>query len=153
MGMVITPDFVNVVAVTTDDRFLCFRQTKYAVKGLTLAPVGGYIEKEEDPLSAAKRELLEETGYASERWISLGSYPVDGNRGAGTANLFLALDAQKTADIFKDDLEEQELLLLNHTEIRDALSNGDFKVLSWVTVVALALREYEALKNIDHKIE
>ncbi|HLF00498.1 MAG TPA: hypothetical protein VI547_00885 [Anaerolineales bacterium] len=40
---VITPDFVNVVAVTQAGQFICFWQTKYAVKGVTLAPVGGYL--------------------------------------------------------------------------------------------------------------
>ena len=51
---IITPDFVNVVAITEDERFLCFRQTKYAVQGTSLAPVGGYMEPGEDPLKAAK---------------------------------------------------------------------------------------------------
>ncbi|MDX1522589.1 MAG: NUDIX hydrolase, partial [Anaerolineae bacterium] len=41
---VLTPDYINVVAVTGRGQFLCFRQTKYAVDGETLALVGGYIE-------------------------------------------------------------------------------------------------------------
>ncbi len=32
----ITPDYVNVVAVTEDERFLCFRQGKYGVEGITI---------------------------------------------------------------------------------------------------------------------
>jgi hypothetical protein len=40
----VTPDFVNVIAVTQDGRFLCFQQNKYAIEGLSLAPVGGYID-------------------------------------------------------------------------------------------------------------
>ena len=149
-GWVVTPDFVNIVAVTTDEKFLCFRQTKYAIRDLTLAPVGGYMENGEIPLNAAKRELLEETGYTSESWISLGSFPVDGNRGAGIANLYLALNAVKSSEICKDDLEEQELLFLSYKEILAAMTKGEFKVLSWITVVALALREYETLKNIKN---
>ena len=58
---IITPDYVIVVAITTAGEFLCFRQTKYSVEGTSLAPTGGYIEPGEDPLEAAKRELLEET--------------------------------------------------------------------------------------------
>lgn len=93
----VTPDFVNVVAVTEDNTFVCFRQTKYAVPDTTLAIVGGYLEPGEDPLAAAQRELLEETGYESANWIELGRYRVDANRGAGTAHLFLARDARRVA--------------------------------------------------------
>ncbi len=53
-----TPDFVIVVAVDEQDRFLVFEQTKYASPVITLAPVGGYIQPG-GALSAAKRELLE----------------------------------------------------------------------------------------------
>ncbi len=135
----VTPDYVNVLAVTSEGEYLCFRQTKYAVSGITLAPVGGYIELGEDPLAAAQRELLEETGHRASQWIHLGHYVVDGNRGAGKANLFLATGAESVQAIDADDLEEQELLHLSRAEVLDALLAGEFKVVSWATVVALAL--------------
>ena len=62
---IITPDYVNVVAVTADGDFLCFRQTKYALDRVALAVVGGYMERGEEALAAAQRELLEETGYVA----------------------------------------------------------------------------------------
>ena len=135
----ITPDFVNVVAETTAGEYVCFRQTKYAVEGVSLAVTGGYLEPGEDPLAAAQRELLEETGYVASEWIDLGKYAVDGNRGAGTAHLFLARGAEWRQPIDADDLEEQELLLLTRAEMRAALLRGEFKVLPWATAVALAL--------------
>lgn len=143
-----TPDYVNVVAVTDDGRFLCFRQTKYAVDGLSLAVVGGYLEPDEDPLAAAQRELLEETGYASDDWSPLGRYVVDGNRGCGHANLFLARNARWVQPIHADDLEEQQLLLLTRVEVEQGLRTGDFKVLGWTTVVALALLELTRLERM-----
>ncbi len=135
----IMPEYVNVVAVTEEGKFLCFRQTKYAVEGTSLAPVGGYLEPGEDPLAGAKRELLEETGYEAANWAHLGRYGVDGNRGAGVAHLFLAQNAHRVADAKSDDLEEQQLLLLSRPEAEAALAAGDFKVLAWAAVVALAL--------------
>lgn len=136
---VITPDFINAVVVDQSGRFVLFRQGKYAYQGLSLAPVGGYLEPGEDPLSAAKREVLEEAGYQSERWIDLGSYTVDANRGAGTAHAFLALDAWHVGQGQSDDLEEQELLLLTRAEVEQALFNRDFKVLPWANLIALTL--------------
>lgn len=140
---VITPDYINVVAVTADGLYLVFRQTKYAIEGTSLAPVGGYLEPGEDPLAAAKRELREETGYEAPDWTSLGQYAADGNRGSGTAYLYLACGAREVAAIHADDLEQQELLSLTRAEIEAALSAGEFKVLGWAAVVALALQMFK----------
>ncbi len=138
---VITPDYINVVAVTAGGEFLCFRQVKYGVEGTSLAPVGGYLELGEEPLAAAQRELLEETGYRAPDWISLGAFRVGANRGFSTAYFFLALGARRVAEPDADDLEEQQLLLLDRSEIEAALEAGEFKVLPWTTIVALALRK------------
>ena len=90
---IITPDYVNVAVITNEGQYIVFRQTKYSVKGTTLALVGGYIEPGEEPLAAAKRELLEETGFAAEHWENLGEFSVDGSRGNGIAHFFLAREA------------------------------------------------------------
>ena len=135
----ITPDYVNVLGMTDEREFLCFRQTKYAVEGTSLAPVGGYLEPGEQPLAAAQRELLEETGYQATDWVDLGQYAVDGNRGAGTAYLYLARGACRVSEPSPDDLEEQQLLRLSRSELEAALVAGEFKLLSWAMTVSLAL--------------
>lgn len=136
---IITPDAAIVLAATPDHRFICFSQTKYAIEGTSLAPVGGMLRTDELPIDAAKRELLEETGYESSNWVNLGSYRVGPNRGIAMMHLFLALDAEQVAKPNSDDLEDQHLLYLNKPEIEAALEAGEFKVLAWTAVVALAL--------------
>jgi ADP-ribose diphosphatase len=136
---IIIPSAAIVLAVTADDQFLCFRQTKYAVEGIVLAPVGGMLEPNEAPLDAAKRELLEETGYQSVEWVNLGSHILDPNRGIATMHLFLALNARQIAQPNNDDLEDQELLFLTQHEVENALHAGEFKILAWSAVVAMSL--------------
>ena len=136
---VISPDYVNVAAITEDELYLCFRQTKYSVEGTSLAPVGGYIEPGEDSLEAAKRELLEETGYHARQWERLGTFAVDGNRGSGRAHFFLARGAFLADTPHSDDLEEQQLLKLTRPEVEAAVQRGAFKVLAWQAIMALVL--------------
>lgn len=138
---IITPDYVNVVAVTAQERFLCFRQVKYGIEGMTLGIVGGFVEAGEEPLRAARRELREETGYEAVDWVPLGSYRVDPNRGVAMGHFYLARQAQYVAPRNADDLEEQELVLLTRSEMEAALDGGEFKVLAWAASIAFALRQ------------
>jgi len=135
----VSPDYVNVVVQDEDENFVCFRQTKYAADGTSFAPIGGYLEQNEDPLVCAKRELREELGYEAKQWISLGKFPCDGNHGNGFAHLYLACSAHQVGEIIADDLEEQEVIILTRNEMMQALLDGEFKVLSWSTAVALSL--------------
>ena len=135
----IVPSAAIVLPVTEGGKFLCFRQTKYAVEGTSLAPVGGMLEPDEPPLEAAKRELLEEMGYEASDWVNLGSYVLDPNRGIASMHLFLARNARQVAQPDSDDLEDQELLSLSRNELEYAFKAGDFKVITWSAVVAMAL--------------
>ena len=139
-GWVIIHDAALVLARREDGEFLCFRQRKYAINGISLAPVGGMLEANEEPLASAKRELLEEMGYESENWVDLGSYLTDPNCHVSTTHLFLAFDAKYVTAPDSDDLEDQELLLLSKYELEEALSAGDFKAGNWALLIALALR-------------
>jgi ADP-ribose pyrophosphatase len=143
----IIPSAAIVLVRTVTGKFLCFRQTKYAVDGTTLAPVGGMLEPGESPLEAAKRELREEMGYASSNWVNLGSHILDPNRGIATMHLFLALDAKQVAEPNSDDLEDQEILLLTRAELEQALQAGEFKILAWSAVVAMSLNYLNTFEN------
>lgn len=140
---VITPNYVNVVAQAEDGQLLLFRQGKYGLDGESLAPVGGYVEPGEQPLAAAKRELLEETGCAAAEWIHLGRFLVDPNRGYAWGDLYLARGARSVAARCADDLEAQELLRMSAAEVQAALNSGQFRVLPWAANVALALMKIQ----------
>lgn len=58
------PDWVNVLAWTTEDRLVLVNQFRYGINDFSWEIPGGVIEPGEDPVAAGVRELLEETGYA-----------------------------------------------------------------------------------------
>jgi ADP-ribose pyrophosphatase len=143
--VVITPDYVNILAQDSDGYFVFFHQQKYMAPEMRISPPGGYLEPDEDPLAGAKRELREETGYASDRWIDLGRYIVDSNRGCGTAHLFLAINAKKITEAKSDDLEDQALVLLTRTELENAINDKSCPILSATALFTLGLRHLDRL--------
>ncbi len=134
-----TRDFVMVVAWTEDDRALLVRSYKHGVRRVSLALPAGYIEPDEAAADAAKRELLEETGYAAAAWTPLGSYVVDGNYGMGTEHVFLARGARKVQEPDSGDLEEIELVLVTRGALVAALRSGEVAQLASAAAIALAL--------------
>lgn len=62
---------VNIIVKTLEGRFVVFQLKKYGIPGITLSPVGGMIDANESPLTAAKREVLEELGLGSRRTLRM----------------------------------------------------------------------------------
>ncbi|MHB8731897.1 MAG: NUDIX hydrolase [bacterium] len=132
------PEFVVIFAQTPDGRVIVQRQYRHGVRAVTLTLPAGMREPGEDPLACAQRELLEETGYASDDWRPLGTFVPNGTYGCGTAHFFAARGIRRVAERATDDLEETEMLLLTVEELAAAIRGGGAVILSTVAVLALA---------------
>jgi ADP-ribose pyrophosphatase len=129
-----------IFAVTDDGQVVTERLYRHAAHEVCAALPAGYIEAGEEPEVAAKRELLEETGYAAREWRHLGSFAVDGNRGMGKSHLFLATGAYvASAQQILDDLEHIAVVLAPLTSVREMVLRGDFRTLTGAAAAAMAL--------------
>lgn len=88
------PDWVNVVALTPQRDLLLVRQYRHAVEQAVLELPGGMMEADDvDPEQSARRELMEETGYVSERWLRIATLFPNPATHSNRVHSFLALDA------------------------------------------------------------
>jgi ADP-ribose pyrophosphatase len=136
-----TRDFAMVVAVTPEGQVVMERSYKHGPRNVALSLPAGYIEADETPDQAARRELREETGYTSDEWRRLGGFTVDGNYGLCTAHIFLARGARLSSEAGghgHDDLEEIEVLTLPLADALAAVTRGEVAQLSSAAAIALA---------------
>lgn len=131
-------DFVAVAAWTEDDRLITVQHYRHGPRRITRSLPSGFVEGDETPPDAARRELLEETGYVAEALSFLGTFVVDGNRRCGIEHVFLATGARRVAEPDSDDLAEATVQLLTVEQAREAVFNGEISELATAAGLALA---------------
>jgi ADP-ribose pyrophosphatase len=91
-------DWVNVVPVTSARELVMVRQYRHATRGVTLEIPAGSVKENEVPADAARRELLEETGYAAGNLIHLGTWECNPALQTNRLHTFLGVDVEKVAE-------------------------------------------------------
>ena len=99
------PDWVNVIALTKEKKIVLIEQFRHGIEETILEIPGGMIDENESPETAARRELLEETGYSADEFIYLGKSRPNPAIQNNWIYHFAALDAEKIADVEFDEHE------------------------------------------------
>jgi ADP-ribose pyrophosphatase len=134
-----TKDYINALVLNEQGQALILEGYKHALGRSSWQVLGGYLEAEEEPLAAAQRELLEETGYAAGDWRHLGSFIMDPNRYTGLGHFFLARNAGKVAEADHDDLEKFTLRWVTLEELQAAVLDGRVGAVSYALNISLGL--------------
>ena len=119
------PEWVNVIAITTDGRFVMERQYRYAADSTNYEIPCGVMEQGETPLEAAMRELKEETGYGGGQWRELMCISANPTSMTNMTHCFVATGVQKVSDQHLDATEELEVHLLLQDEVQALLRNNE----------------------------
>jgi hypothetical protein len=118
--------FVVIAAKGTEGDYLCVRQFRPGIAAVTTEFPAGAIEEGEDPLAAAKRELLEETGCVSRAWTFLGRLSPNATIADNTAWCYLAEGCVKVADQQLDASECLDVIRLAAERLHSMIGGRDF---------------------------
>ncbi|MBI4819986.1 MAG: NUDIX hydrolase [Deltaproteobacteria bacterium] len=133
------PDWVNVVALVPGGKVILIEQWRAGSDAVTLEIPGGTIDPGENPARAARRELLEETGYASDRWISLGSIEPNPAIQTNRCYTFVADAARRGGAAQQDAGEDITTREVPLGEIDELLARGEITH----ALVAVAFQKLE----------
>lgn len=100
------PEWINVIALTPNNEILLVEQYRVGVDETTLEIPGGMVDAQEEPMHAAQRELLEETGYMADHWIKMGETSANPAIQTNFTHLYLAKDCRKVQEPENDGNED-----------------------------------------------
>ena len=119
------PDWVNIIALTKNNEVVLIEQFRHGTEEIILEIPGGMVDEDEEPLNAARRELLEETGFASDKFILLGKSRPNPAIQDNTIYHFLAVGCEKMAETAFDEHESGATKLVPSSEIENLIVGGN----------------------------
>lgn len=119
------PDWVNVIAITRDGKFVMERQYRHGVQKVGIEICAGAVENGETPLAAAKRELLEETGFGGGEWNLFMTSTPNPSSMTNYNYTFLALGVEQLSSQSLESTEDIEVFLAEAHDVLAYLENND----------------------------
>ena len=133
------PDAAIVFPLTREGEVVLVRQYRPPLERMELGLPAGLVEAGEKPEAAARRELLEETGYSGGEWELLGSLASSPSLKDNWAYLFLARGVEEMAPPDPDEHELVETVRVPVGELLGLIRAGEIVSSSGVAAVMLAL--------------
>lgn len=119
------PDWVNVIAITKDGDMVMVRQYRHALGITGYELCAGVMEDGETPLQAAKRELLEETGFGGGEWCEFMTLCANPSNHTNLAHTFLAQGVERISGQHLDETEDLTCHVLHRSEVLGLLQRGE----------------------------
>ena len=121
------PDWVNVIAITTDGQMILERQYRHALGETSYEIVAGVMEKGESPEQAARRELMEETGFGGGEWRHLMDISANPSTMTNLCHCFLSTGVERKGTQHLDHTEYLEVHFFKPQEVWQMLLAGEFR--------------------------
>lgn len=134
--IVIHPGAVVVLPFLEPQRIVLIRNHRYTVGQVLIELPAGTLNRNEDPMNCAGRELLEETGYLAGRLQRLGAFYSSPGILSERMYAFAAYDLLRAAQALEDD-EEIEVQPTVLDEAIDMIRSG--QIVDGKTIAALLM--------------
>ncbi len=142
----VRPDIALVFAVTEQQEIVFVRQYRHGVEQILLElPAGAFDPNQEDPESAALRELTEETGYVADSLIKLATLYDNPVKDTNSIHLFFANPVYCTKETHLDLTEDIEVVLIPIADIMDKIQQGEICVSGSIAAVFLGLNQLSVI--------
>ena len=118
-------DWCNIIPLTSDGRVVMINQYRHGIRGITLEIPGGIVDPTDgSPLEAARREMVEETGYDSSEIVPIGVVHPNPAILNNRCHSFVAKNARLAQRQQLDRDEDTEVLLVPLSEIQRCVQEG-----------------------------
>lgn len=138
------PDWVNVIAITEEGSFVMEKQYRHGLGETGYEICAGVIEEGESPLEAAKRELLEETGYGGGEWKEYMQISANPSTTNNISHCFIAKGVKKLSGQSLDRTEDISIVLMDTGQVRALLVEDQIKQ----SLMAAPLWKYFAMEKL-----
>lgn len=121
------PTWVNVIAIDREGRFVMVRQYRHGLDDIFTELVAGVAEEGEEPLEAARRELMEETGYEGGEWELLTVLSANPGSQNNLTYSFIARGVEPAGERHLDATEDVVVVVLSRDELFNLLNSSQMK--------------------------
>lgn len=134
----VRPEIVLIVPITEDGNIVFVRQYRHGIGKVLLELPAGRIDSQEDAITAAARELEEETGYIAESLTLLKTIYENPVKDTNSIHIFLAENVSPIGSQNLDITEDIEVVLIPQDAVMEKIATGEICVSGTITALFLA---------------
>jgi len=134
------PNWINIIPLTPSQDVVMVHQFRHGIEDLTLEVPGGMVDPGEEPSFAARREMIEESGYDSEQIVEIGKVHPNPAIQGNYCFSFLARDVRMLGKPPQHGAEETEVVTVPLASIRGMIAGGE--ITHALTITAFSFLQF-----------